>query len=88
MSHFARRKGELVGIVKLKIDGFNKINEEYGRFTIEQILRQMGKNIKSTLRQSDIIGRFGNDEFAMFLNNINEADSEMVLKKNSRKYLG
>jgi len=81
LSHFARRKGEVVGIVKLKIDDFDRINEEYDRFTMEQLLRLMGKSIKSTLRHSDIIGRFGNDEFALFLNNMNGPDFEMVLRK-------
>jgi len=81
LRHFARRKGEVVGIVKLKIDDFDRINEEYDRFTMEQLLRLMGKSIKSTLRHSDIIGRFGNDEFALFLNNMNGPDFEMVLRK-------
>lgn len=86
LCHFARRKSEMVGIAKLRIDGFNNVVEEYGQFLGDQLLRKLGKELKVTLRHSDIIGHFENDAFAIFLNNIQSKDFEMVLRK-IQKYI-
>lgn len=50
----------------IDIDGFNDINEIYGRQFGDTVLKEAAKNLKSTVRYDDIIGRLGGDEFGMF----------------------
>lgn len=51
----------------LDIDHFKVVNDTYGHQVGDQVLKQVANIIKSTLREYDIFGRIGGEEFAIFL---------------------
>lgn len=58
-------------IVVLDIDFFKKINDTYGHLYGDYILRDSVAIIKNNLRDSDLIGRFGGEEFIILIENTN-----------------
>lgn len=56
----------------LDIDNFKKINDTLGHAFGDEVLRTLGKRIRSEFRATDIIGRTGGDEFTIFLCNMKE----------------
>ena len=52
--------------VMFDIDDFKKINDNYGHLAGDHTLKSMALLLKKTFRSSDIISRFGGDEFAVF----------------------
>lgn len=83
--HFSKRKGERVGIAMLRIDKLSEINEEFGQFACDQIFKQLRAELKGILRQSDVIEAYGNQGFALLLNNVDYDNFKSVLKKISQK---
>ncbi|MDD2703606.1 MAG: GGDEF domain-containing protein [Candidatus Omnitrophica bacterium] len=51
----------------LDIDHFKKINDHYGHMVGEVILKEVAKAIKDSIRQIDLVGRYGGEEFSVFL---------------------
>ncbi|MEO3878522.1 GGDEF domain-containing protein [Rheinheimera fenheensis] len=51
----------------LDIDHFKSINDSYGHQAGDEVLRQIARLVKSTLREYDIFGRIGGEEFGIFL---------------------
>lgn len=47
----------------IDIDNFKKTNDLYGHFVGDQVLRAVAEEIQKTLRQTDLIGRYGGEEF-------------------------
>jgi diguanylate cyclase (GGDEF)-like protein len=45
------------------IDGFKKINDEFGHVVGDEALKQFANELKSACRSTDIVGRWGGDEF-------------------------
>jgi|GEM_PF-3421258 len=58
----------------LDIDGFKSINDRYGHMAGDAVLKELGKTLKNTFRQSDIVGRLGGDEFMIFMKNVSNCD--------------
>ena len=56
-----------ISCMLLDLDGFKKVNDTYGWQTGERILRIIASILKDSLRQSDIIARYGNDQFICIL---------------------
>jgi len=54
-------------ILMMDIDDFKKYNDKYGHLTGDFVLREIGKIIKETIRNNDIPGRYGGEEFIFFL---------------------
>ena len=64
--------------VALDIDDFKQVNDTYGHIEGDTLLHEVGKVLRSSFRESDVLGRVGGDEFLLLLKNI---DLEVALDK-------
>lgn len=69
------------GIIFLDIDDFKQCNDTYGHLYGDQILIQVCERLKQNIRQSDIVSRWGGDEFLILLHEVNENTIENVVNK-------
>lgn len=63
----ALRKQENIGILLIDADDFKKINDIYGHDIGDLALKVIAETIKSSVREMDIIGRWGGEEFIVIL---------------------
>ncbi len=77
----ADRAGFQVVVLMLDIDHFKQINDEYGHDAGDLALTKLGEMLSSSLRDGDLTGRFGGEEFAILLANVDEGQSLRVAEK-------
>jgi diguanylate cyclase (GGDEF)-like protein len=59
------------------IDSFKKVNDEHGHLTGDELLKQFAVELRSACRSTDIIGRWGGDEFILLFDAaIEEAEAQ------------
>lgn len=75
-----RNKQELV-ILILDIDKFKNINDKYGHTIGDQVIIKFARLLEKNIRNSDVVSRFGGEEFVILLNNINVEKRFLVSKK-------
>lgn len=63
----ARRAGGWVAVVAFDIDHFKHVNDEWGHETGDRILEAAGRALSGQARESDVVGRFGGEEFVVLL---------------------
>lgn len=56
-----------LSFLMIDVDHFKKYNDQYGHLTGDQILREIGNIIKDNIREIDIAGRYGGEEFCVIL---------------------
>ena len=76
-----RRSGSNLGVALLDIDGFKRINDVYGHPEGDRVLKLFAKKIKSCLRENDIIGRIGGEEFVLVLETPSEEEGRLALMR-------
>lgn len=59
--------GEPFCVAVLDIDGFKQVNDEHGHVVGDELLKQFADELKSVSRATDVIGRWGGDEFLIVL---------------------
>ena len=64
--------------VVLDIDDIKAVNDNSGHMEGDALLRKVGSVLRSSFRESDVIGRVGGDEFVLLLK---EVDMDVVLRK-------
>lgn len=62
----AQRSCSATFLAFIDMDEFKPINDTYGHHEGDQALRDMARLLNATFRKSDVIGRMGGDEFAVF----------------------
>lgn len=62
----SRSKDPLV-VVMLDIDHFKKVNDEHGHLMGDQVITSLANLLKQQLRKSDLVGRYGGEEFLLGL---------------------
>jgi diguanylate cyclase (GGDEF)-like protein len=77
----AQRYGRPVTVLMLDIDRFKALNDRYGHATGDAVLAVCAGHLASNLRQSDEIGRYGGEEFVIFLPETSLADGAFVAEK-------
>jgi diguanylate cyclase (GGDEF)-like protein len=61
----AKRDNKQLAIMFIVLDGFKKINDEYGHHVGDEILKQAASSMQAVLREVDTIARLGGDEFGV-----------------------
>ncbi len=85
ISAFAIRKNTIVGILMVDVDFFKQINDKYGHAVGDEVLKKVASIIKGSVRQSDIVVRYGGEEFLVILIDIPEGEAEAVAEKIRKK---
>lgn len=75
---FAQRYGSPASVVFFDLDGFKWVNDRFGHAAGDQALKAVAKRLLNNVRESDVVGRMGGDEFAVLLA---QADLETALTK-------
>ncbi len=81
----SKRHGHELACLLLDIDNFKKINDTYGHLTGDVVLRQIGLRLKADIREQDIVGRYGGEEFLIVLPNTNLEQALFVAEKVRKK---
>ncbi len=63
----ARRSGHAFAVLMVDIDGFKLINDTHGHTVGDDLLRIVARTMRESLRSTDILGRYGGDEFMALL---------------------
>lgn len=67
---FAKNNMLLLGILFIDLDGFKKINDTFGHDSGDIVLKTIAKRLLKSARKSDIVSRFGGDEFMIIMENL------------------
>ena len=70
---YARRNNLTMSVMMIDIDLFKNINDTYGHEAGDEVLRKLSNTIKNCIREEDIFGRLGGEEFGICILNANEA---------------
>ncbi len=77
-----RQAGTVDAFILIDVDFFKEINDNYGHYTGDQVLQSLSETIRKTFRKTDVAGRFGGDEFCIYMQNI---PSEKFVKSRCRQ---
>jgi len=77
----ARREQYPVVLVVMDIDALRLINDRYGHVFGDEVLRMVARVLQGGLRSSDVVARYGEDEFVIVLPETEEQDARRVVER-------
>jgi diguanylate cyclase (GGDEF)-like protein len=69
-----------LSLVFLDIDHFKSVNDNYGHTRGDEVLRAFVRQVKSNLRMTDLLFRFGGDEFVLILQGVDESRGPAIVQ--------
>ena len=91
----ARRNGWPTMVMMIDLDFFKSVNDEHGHQMGDRALELFGRALRACLRESDLAGRFGGEEFVVLMPQTNLRVAELLdarlrahLREQSREQLG
>ncbi len=73
--------GNSFGLIFIDIDHFKAVNDSYGHPRGDKVLRMVANTLRLNLREADIIGRWGGEEFIIVVSQVNVTELEGVANK-------
>lgn len=77
----AKRYNRQLSICMLDLDHFKKINDQYGHHAGDSVLRQIASVMDSMIRESDMVGRLGGEEFGILLPDTLEVEAMRMTER-------
>jgi len=63
----ARRSGRPLCAIMADVDHFKRVNDDHGHLVGDQVLEEIARRCKESIRGEDLLGRFGGEEFVLLL---------------------
>ncbi|MDN3577068.1 diguanylate cyclase [Chitinimonas viridis] len=82
----AANEHEALAVAMIDIDHFKKVNDSYGHPVGDQIIRSLAWLLKQRLRKTDIVGRYGGEEFLVALPGANASQAFQILDRIRRDF--
>ena len=77
----AKRHKTKISLVYMDVDNFKQINDKFGHIKGDEVLKNIGKFLRSSIRESDIPCRYGGDEFCIVFPECTSENAEVVCRK-------
>jgi len=68
-------------VAMMDIDNFKKVNDKYGHPKGDEVIEKVAEVIKNSLRDDDIVGRYGGEEFLAIMPSITKKQSERIAER-------
>jgi diguanylate cyclase (GGDEF)-like protein len=82
-----RQSNYLFAVLFLDLDHFKMVNDSLGHLTGDLLLVHVGKRLKESVRADDTVARFGGDEFAILLDNLQDPGDVTRVAEEIRRQL-
>jgi len=76
-----QRHQQNLSILFIDVDDFKHINDIHGHDIGDKVLKEIAQTLKSTIRKSDCIARWGGEEFIILLLNTQLGDAELIAEQ-------
>ena len=77
-----RRYGRRFAVLFIDLDRFKIINDSLGHEGGDQLLKEMASRLRAHVRESDVLARFGGDEFALLAQEIPDRETAALIARN------
>lgn len=77
----ANRNASRLAFAMIDIDNFKAVNDTYGHITGDFVLKSVSRLLQDRLRKSDIVGRYGGEEFTVILINTDGETAEKIINE-------
>jgi len=74
-----QRSGQRLCLAMRDLDHFKAVNDTHGHPTGDQVLMALGRTLRLRLRESDIVGRYGGEEFAVIMTGLDADQAKAVM---------
>ncbi len=84
----SKRSRDIIGLMFIDIDDFKDINDTYGHNIGDKALVEVANILESSIRDTDMVFRFGGDEFLILLSDLHDYDNYKIIAqriKNANK---
>jgi len=78
----AREEGSLVAFLFVDLDRFKFVNDTYGHEVGDALLKEVGRALRENVRDHDLVGRLGGDEFTVALLHLTDAKDATLVARN------
>jgi len=76
----ASRNNSYLCFSMIDIDHFKQVNDVHGHLTGDRVIKQFARLLQQRLRKTDIVGRYGGEEFAVIMPNTTINDAKFVIE--------
>ncbi len=80
----ARRFGGCLALLYLDLDKFKDVNDRHGHHVGDILLCEVAQRIRHCVREGDVVGRVGGDEFVVLLNGLHQPEDSLAVAEKLR----
>jgi diguanylate cyclase (GGDEF)-like protein len=77
----AQRSSSPLAMLLIDVDHFKRVNDSHGHLIGDEVLRALAAELRQQVRESDVVGRFGGEEFTVLLPRTDAADAHRIAER-------